>query len=197
MPVIRRAEVDDAPAMARVHVDTWRTAYVGIVSDEHLANLSYERCQEGWIEHLSNPQSETHAFVAEARPGHIVAIASGGPLRDAWAGFDGELYVLYVLKSFHGMGYGRLLLAQVAQDLVNRDYHSLVAWVLKDNPARRFYERLGGRLVAEKVVEIGGRQLIDVAYVWDLPPGGSAATVNHWFFKSNCSGHSGLDTESH
>jgi len=168
MPVIRRAQVGDALAMARVHVDTWRTTYVGIVSDKHLANLSYERCQEGWIEHLSNPQSETHAFVAEARPGHIVAIASGGPLRDAWAGFDGELYVLYVLKPFQGMGYGRLLLAQVAQDLMSRGHHSLVAWVLKDNSARRFYERLGGRLVAKKVVEIGRRRLVDVAYVWGL-----------------------------
>jgi GNAT superfamily N-acetyltransferase len=152
--------------MARVHVDTWRTTYVGIVSDEHLANLSYERCQAGWVEHLAAPQSETHAFVAEDRPGQIVAIASGGPLQDAWDDFDGELYVLYVLKAFQGRGYGRRLLARVAEDLVSRGYHALVTWVLQDNPARRFYERFEGRLVAEKVVEIGGRQLVDVAYAW-------------------------------
>lgn len=152
--------------MARVHVDTWRTTYEGIVSDEYLAVLSYERCQAGWIEHLSNSGSETHAFVVESHPGHVVAIASGGPLRDAWDGFDGELYVIYVLKSFQGKGYGKLLVAQVAEDLASRGYRSLVIWVLKDNPARRFYERLGGRLATEKVVEIGGRQLVDVAYVW-------------------------------
>ena len=64
------------------------------------------------------------------------------------------------------MGYGRLLVTQVAHDLASRGYRSLVIWVLKDNPARRFYERLGGRLAAEKVVEIGGRPLLDVAYVW-------------------------------
>jgi hypothetical protein len=63
------------------------------VPDEHLASLSYERCQANWIEHLSRPQGETHAFVAEAQSGHIVAahivgIASGGPLRDAWASLD-------------------------------------------------------------------------------------------------------------
>jgi ribosomal protein S18 acetylase RimI-like enzyme len=81
--------------------------------------------------------------------GHIVAIASCGPLRDALAGFDGELYVLYVLKSFQGLGYGQRLVTRAAHDLASRGYHSLVAWVLKDNPARRFYERLGGRLAAE------------------------------------------------
>jgi hypothetical protein len=53
MPLIRPAQMDDAFAMARVHVDTWRTSYVGIVPDEHLAGLSYERCQANWIEHLS------------------------------------------------------------------------------------------------------------------------------------------------
>jgi hypothetical protein len=81
----------DALAMARVHVDTWRTTYAGIVPDEHLANLSYERCQANWIEHLSRPQGETHAFVAEAQSGHIVVIASCGPLRDTLAGLDEEL----------------------------------------------------------------------------------------------------------
>lgn len=139
---------------------------MGIVPDEHLANLSYERCQASWVECLSDPQDQTHAFVAEAPAGQIVAIASGGPLRDVLPGFDGELYVLYVLKAFQGMGYGRLLVAQVARDLASRGYHSLVIWVLKDNPACRFYERLGGRRIAEKVVEIGGKGLLDVAYAW-------------------------------
>jgi ribosomal protein S18 acetylase RimI-like enzyme len=166
MPVLRPAQINDALAMAHVHVDTWRTTYGGIVPAEHLANLSYERCQAGWIEHLSNPQSDECTLVAEARPGEIVALASGGPLRDALAGFDGELYNVYVLKPFQRMGYGRLLVTQVARDLASRGYRSLVIWVLKDNPACRFYERLGGRPVAEKVVEIGGKPLLDVAYVW-------------------------------
>jgi ribosomal protein S18 acetylase RimI-like enzyme len=105
-------------------------------------------------------------FVAEDQSGQIVALASGGPLREALDSYDGELYVLYVLKSFQRMGYGKLLVTQIAQDLASKGYHSLVIWVLKDNPACRFYERLGGRMIAEKVVEIGGKQLLDAAYVW-------------------------------
>lgn len=56
--------------------------------------------------------------------------------------------------------------SQVADDLASRGFNSLVIWVLKDNPACRFYERLGGRRMAEKVVEIGGKELTDVANVW-------------------------------
>jgi ribosomal protein S18 acetylase RimI-like enzyme len=76
------------------------------------------------------------------------------------------LYNLYVLKVFQGRGYGRLLVARLAQDLASQGYHSLIACVVKDNPARRFYERLGGRLMGEKVVEVGGKELVDMAYAW-------------------------------
>lgn len=163
--LIRPAQIADAPEMARLHVDTWRTTYTGIVPTAHLANLSYERCQAGWIEHLANPQDE-HAFVAEARPGQIIALASCGPQREPLPGFDGELYVLYVLQAFQGQGCGRRLLVHAARDLASRGFRSLVIWVLKDNPACQFYARLGGQLSAEKTVQIGGQPLLDVAYTW-------------------------------
>lgn len=166
MPVIRPATVEDTPAMARVHVDAWRTTYAGIVPDDHLADLSYERCQAGWIEHIQNQSSKEHILVAEHQPGQMVAIASGGPLREAMAGFDGELYVLYVLKCFQGMGYGKQLVAQVALTLISTGYRTMLLWVLKDNPACQFYARLGGQPFTEKIVEIGGKQLTDVAYAW-------------------------------
>jgi len=166
LPVIRPATIEATLAMAQVHVDTWRTSYVGIVPAEHLANLSYERSQAGWNEHILNQHGREYIFVAEERPGKIIGITSGGPLREAMAGFDGELYVLYVLKSFQGMGYGKRLVTCVAQALISAGYRSMIIWVLKDNPACRFYERLGGRPVAEKVVEIGGKPLIDLAYAW-------------------------------
>ncbi len=166
MPVIRPAKVDDAPGIARVQIDTWRTTYKGIVPDEHLANLNYEHCQAKWIEHLSNPQDKTHVFVAEIQSGEIVGFASCRPLREPVESFDGELYILYILKSFQVMGLGRALLKKIAHDLANRNCHSMVLWVLKENPACRFYERLGGRFIAEKWIEIGRKQLLDVAYVW-------------------------------
>jgi len=163
--MIRLAQVEDAPAIARVHIDTWRTTYAGIVPAEHLVRLSYERCEARWLPHVSDPQGETHTFVAEDR-GQVVAFASGGPARDPLPGFDAELYNIYVLKAFQGAGFGRLLITRLAQDLAGRGYHSLVTWVLKDNPACRFYERLGGWLMGEKIVEVGGKELVDVAYVW-------------------------------
>lgn len=164
--IIRPAQVEDAPVMARVHVDTWRSTYPGILPVETLANLSYERSEKLWIEHLTSPGTE-RAFVAETAAGQVVAFASGGPIKETLEQWDGELYVLYVLPAFQGSGCGRRLVTQVAQDLASRGFQSMVIWVMKDNRAARgFYERLGGRLIAEAGITIGGTALLKVAYVW-------------------------------
>src|SRR5918998_4172552 len=47
-PVVREARPADAAGIARVHVDTWRTTYRGIVPDDHLDALSYEARERFW-----------------------------------------------------------------------------------------------------------------------------------------------------
>lgn len=165
MPIIRQAQVNDAPAIARIHVDTWRTTYTGLIAEEYLAKLSYERGRTQWIENLTD-QKEKRTFVAENQAGQIVGFATCGPIRGTIEDFDGELYAIYVLKAFQGMGYGKLLVTRAAQYLASAGYHSLVIWVLKENPACGFYERIGGRKVGEKEIVIGGQPLIEVAYAW-------------------------------
>src|SRR5437879_13119833 len=54
---IREADCADAPAVSRVHVDSWRTTYRGIVPDDYLARLSYERRTNIWMRILSDPES--------------------------------------------------------------------------------------------------------------------------------------------
>jgi ribosomal protein S18 acetylase RimI-like enzyme len=163
---IRPAVVEDAAAMARVHVDTWRTTYPGIIADSHLAQLSYERSEKLWIEHLTNPGAE-RAFVAVTTTGEVAGLASGGPLREPLEQWDAELVVIYIRQAYQGSGCGRRLVTTVAQDLASRGFQSLVIWVMKDNQsARGFYEKLGGRLAAEKPIRIGEEDLLEVAYVW-------------------------------
>jgi len=51
--IIRKAQPTDANAIAKVHVDSWRTTYAGIISADFLANLSYEQREASWRETLS------------------------------------------------------------------------------------------------------------------------------------------------
>jgi hypothetical protein len=51
------------------------------------------------------------------------------------------------------------------------DFNSLLLWVLKGNPAQKFYEKLGGVLVTERVEEFAGGHIDEVAYGWtDISP---------------------------
>ena len=166
---IRPAQPEDAQDLARVRIDAWRSAYRGLVPDEYLASMNYQAETERWEQQLGDPVRRRNIFAAEMRD-HAVGFAVCGPVRpDSIAGVvcKGELYAIYLLPVYQGMGIGRQLVRQCAQDLVDRGLQDMVLWVLKDNhPACGFYQRLGGILAGEKSIEIGEKTLLEVAYIW-------------------------------
>ncbi len=167
--VIRAASVDDAPGIARVHVDTWRTTYPGLVPEAYLASLSHEEGQAQWKKLIADPPSPgIFCLVAEDPDQGIVGFASGGPARAFASGSepDGEVYALYVLEPHQRRGIGRALVGQAARVLAEQGRRSLVIWVLAGNLSRAFYEALGGEVTASQTLEIGGARLEEVAYVW-------------------------------
>lgn len=168
---VRPARVADSGAIARVHVDSWRTTYAGLMPDEVLAGLSYERRAQAWREVLSGIGGGDITLVAEADPAGVFGFASGGPERENDAIYRGELYAIYLLAEHQGQGVGRQLVSAFARELVARGMNSMLVWVLAGNPARGFYERLGGTWVREKPITLGGATLVEVAYGWqDIRP---------------------------
>lgn len=74
--LIKQASLADAAGIAKVHVDTWRTTYPGIVPQDYLDNLSYETHTQHWISWSSNPQM--YVYIVEDEPGQIAGFVSGG-----------------------------------------------------------------------------------------------------------------------
>lgn len=166
MILIRRATLEDAAAIATVHVTAWKEAYRGIVPDEFLDNLPIQRRTDQWVNMLSDTGSIYHcAFVAEM-DGQVVGFSNYGSCREKDLGFEGELFAIYILRAAYKQGIGRALVIEAVKGLREAGYGNMLVWVLKDNPARGFYERLGGVYLAEKPIEIGGAQLVEVAYGW-------------------------------
>ncbi len=169
--LIRAAVPDDAPAIARVHVETWRSAYKDIVPAAYLASLAQAEREARWREILGHPAPGTCAFVAVDGAGQVAGFADGGPRRDGPEQFAGELYAIYLTPSTQRQGVGRRLVGAVAQGLAQAGMPSMLLWVFADNPARRFYEALGGQLVAQQTFELGGATLDEVASGWpDVAP---------------------------
>lgn len=171
---VRRARVADAAGIAWVSVATWRAAYRGIVADAFLDALDPAEREARWAAALE--RENPCVFVAEDEGGGIAGFAAGGAER---TGTDfgakrpdpqtttGELYAIYILPAHQRRGLGRRLVGAIARDLAERGFESLVVWVLDLNPARAFYEALGGRLAGRQPIRIGEQELIEVAYRWD------------------------------
>jgi GNAT superfamily N-acetyltransferase len=161
---IRQAGPKDAHAIARVHLESWKTTYPGIIPQSYIDGLKVENGIRNWQERLTQDDGPA-VFVAEDEAG-VFGFAAGGKMMHPVDGFDGELGAIYLLASHQKKGAGAALVRRVARGLAERRFRSMVVWVLKANPARGFYERIGGVLVAEQGIEIGGVTLPEVAYGW-------------------------------
>jgi ribosomal protein S18 acetylase RimI-like enzyme len=164
LKLVRRANVDDAPAIAVVHVASWRTSYKGLLPDDYLAAMSEPTYEEQWRGFIDRGTSLI--YVAEEDDG-IVGFVSGGHERAGEDEFGGELYAIYVLEAAQGHGHGRELVRAMVGGLREMGFADMVVWVLRDNaPGRRFYERLGGAYVREQSITIASTSLKEVAYGW-------------------------------
>lgn len=159
---VREAEPKDAEAIARVHLESWKTTYPGIIPQAHIDGLRLENGIANWKQRLAG---RLVILVAEGEAG-VVGFAAGGAIVHRVDGFDGELGAIYLLTSHQGQGLGKALVKGIAERLRLEGFANMVVWVLKENPACGFYERMGGVRVAEQMIEIGGAALPEVAFGW-------------------------------
>jgi ribosomal protein S18 acetylase RimI-like enzyme len=160
---IRKADIEDAAAIAHVQVESWKTTYAGIVSDTFLASLNQEDRMRSWQEQIL--AGNISIFVAEEEAG-IFGFAAGGEAREKLDEYEAELYAIYLLRGRQRQGVGRTLCLALASDLQTKGFMSMLVWVLEQNPSVSFYERLGAVQIARKVIDIGGADLQELALGW-------------------------------
>ncbi|MCC6551942.1 MAG: GNAT family N-acetyltransferase [Polyangiaceae bacterium] len=167
---IRRAEPRDAAAIARVHVDSWQAAYLGLIPASVLNRLTVAGQTASWTRLLRGggaPGSRTWLLTLA---GEVVGFSSVGPTRDddddGEIAAVGEVYTLYLAPASWGRGLGGELLDAAQADLARRGFRAVTIWVLAGNTrARRFYELAGFDLDgARRPVRIDPVTLPEVRY---------------------------------
>ncbi len=120
---------------AYVHWKSWQEAYPGIVDQRYLDALTLEKCEEiafRWTENI---------LVAKDEDRVIGFVGYGGSVDDEGE-CSGEIYAIYVLAEYYGMGVGYRLMQAGLERI--RKYPKIIVRVLKENSrAIRFYERCG------------------------------------------------------
>jgi ribosomal protein S18 acetylase RimI-like enzyme len=164
--VVRAAILADAAAIARVHRESWRTTYAGILPLAVIAREAGRKSETVWRRRLADRRAGAATFVAERGPHGLVGFAHCGEARRAVGGLDAEIYALYVLREHQKRGVGRELVRACARHFCRQGLFGFYLWVLKANRARLFYEAIGGEEVAEKTERLGKHDFAEVAYGW-------------------------------
>ena len=142
---VRPAAPRDAKAIAEIHVATWQAAYQGLIPDDVLKAMTYEKRLAYWKEAIeySDPQL-------------LVALDSDNDKVVGFVGFDrsrdpgtkssvGEIWAMYVTPAHWRKGVGLLLWDGARDGLKEEGCTQVSLWALVANErALQFYEQAAG-----------------------------------------------------
>lgn len=158
---IRHATPVDADAITRVHDVSWRDAYRGIIPGAELERMIARRGPRWWQSAITRG---TGLLTAEFDH-QIVGYATYGRNRVPSMPYSGEIFEIYLMPEYQGLGFGRGLFDAARRELAEHGYLSTVVWALADNDkALDFYRALGGLTVRRAEERFGADMLTRVAF---------------------------------
>lgn len=166
--MIRDATLDDALAIAKVHLEARSAGYADFIDEAYIASVTLEDLAAGWRMRLAEPDRRTLIAEVEGEVLGFVHFGSPpeGPKPSERAGILG---FIYVLPHHWGTGVGASLLAAAEDGLAAQGFTSAFLGVYEENRrARAFYERHGWTHDGERWQVDRGGPVTQVRYVKKL-----------------------------
>ena len=140
---VRPVAPRDAKAIAEIHVTTWQAAYAGVIPDDVLKEMTYEKRLAYWKEAIeySDPQ-----LLVALDADKVIGFVGFDRSRDAGTPSSmGEIWAMYVTPSHWRKGVGLLLWDGARDGLKEEGCTQVSLWSLVANErALQFYEQAAG-----------------------------------------------------
>lgn len=140
---VRPVAPRDAKAIAEIHVTTWQAAYAGVIPDDVLKAMTYEKRLAYWKEAIeySDPQ-----LLVALDADKVIGFVGFDRSRDAGTPSSmGEIWAMYVTPSHWRKGVGLLLWDGARDGLKEEGCTQVSLWSLVANErALQFYEQAAG-----------------------------------------------------
>lgn len=164
---VRKAEIEDCRDLGRIHSESWKAAYKGIIPDSFLDKITAESREKRFLEAMSNGLERNYVAFCENRIAGFICIGKcrDDDLDDTF----GEIWGIYLHPAYWRQGIGTSLMAFGLDCLKNEGFKRVSLWVLEKNEnARRFYEKFGFRYDGtRKELDFDGI-VYEIRYVRDL-----------------------------
>lgn len=159
---VRPGQRSDAQCLTRVFQSVWRHTYTGIIPKLHLDGMIGARGPSWW-----RRAAQSRDTLLTARyDGEIIGYATCGAARYQGP-LRGEIYELYLLPDFQGLGFGEFLFEACRYQLDQQSRRGLIVWALTANTgAHSFYLRRGGRPVSNSYVTMAGERIEKIGFGW-------------------------------
>lgn len=165
--IIRNIEKDDIPSVVDIQISGWKTAYKGIVDDAFLNSLSKSKKIE-----QRNKDYKQNGFIVAQSGDEIVGFCryiDNNSHTPNMSDIDCEISALYVKPNCKYMGIGTKLFNYVINEFRKKNKTQMILWCLKDNePSKKFYTKMGGKIAKEKTIEIGDKSYLEVGFKYDI-----------------------------
>ncbi len=165
--LIRPVKKEDMEVVAKIHVDTRRKTYEGVIPNDTLSRRTYERQKDKWINNLYyNDDVECIMYVAENEFGEIVGFAAAD-INTVKNIYGSQLTSIFVLPEFQKQEIGKKLVKTLANAIHEKGIKNMLLWIVEDAPTRGFYDSLGGKVAFSRLVYMSSQEIREVAYVFD------------------------------
>ena len=164
--LIRKAKYEDIEQIVDINIEDWKKVYRGIIDDVILDNLNRKEKIEKWKKHYNLE----NVIVVEQDEEILGYCRYDDNAVYQNTDIDSEIMAIYVRYNKIACGIGEKLVKYVMNDLKNKNKSKMVIWCLQKNEnARRFYEKMGGKLLQEEKYLIkDGKRYKEVGYVYDI-----------------------------
>ena len=156
---IRKANPGDEQVLAYIQTESWKAAFVNILSPEELERCTNLQKAEQMYHSVLRREGCNMAIEFVADQPHC--IAAWGKNRCDLGDTVGELICIHSLQNNWAKGYGSAMMEYVLTQLQQANYEAVILWVFEENSrARKFYEKHGFELTEQKKMANGIAELM-------------------------------------
>lgn len=165
--IIRKILESDIPEIADIEVSGWNNAYKGIIDDNFLKSMNKDIQAKRLLKSYKNTE-----FIVALLEDEVVGFCKyvdSNKFTITNSKVDCELLALYVKPDLKFTGIGSKLFSYVVTDLKRKKKKKMILWCLKNNfSAIKFYEKMGGILSDERIIELDGLEYKEVSFLYEL-----------------------------